>query len=365
VIDYLGANSKENVRFIINAPSYFASGKYLLEITFTGTIEGNTSTKFTEVKYVTLTILEMKRSLADEYVNSSLDLISKMNSSGLVLNEVQSILDSMNSNYENLNFMTLKEEADKIEEIYTAATDYTKLRDEINQLMIESEKNGVATTETKKLFLLSEILFKRGDYIAAYEKMKEAKSSYLLETKGEFKLLYAIKNNPVETLTILISISILGIGSGYFIRLKLLKIKLRMLSEEEVLLLQLMRVVQRDCFENNKMSMEEYSEAMYQYEGRLSSIIQERVTTETLITNLMKLGGKKKALMQEKDRLYILLKQTQEDYMNRGKLDTRVYENMLKTYSSRLSKVDEELVFIEAQEQIRKVTSFWRNLFKK
>ena len=363
LITYLGAKSNETINFLINAPSYFASGKYLLEITFTGTIEGNTSTKFTEIRYVTLMILEMKRATADEYLNNSLEILNKMTSSGLILDEVQSILNSMNTNYENLNFMNLKEEAAKITEIYTAAREYVKLRDELNQSMIESEKNGVVTSETKKLFLLAEILFNRGDYVAAYEKMKEAKTSYLLETKGEFKILYAIKNNPVESLGILISISALGLGSSYFVRMRLLKRKLRMLAEEEGLLLQLMRVVQRDCFENNKMSMEEYGESMYQYEARLSAVIQEKVTTETQIANLMKIGGKKGALGQERDRLTILIRQTQDDYMNRERLDTRIYENMLKTYATRLSKIEEQLVFIEAKEQINQVTGFWQRIF--
>jgi hypothetical protein len=257
----------------------------------------------------------------------------------------------------------MKEEADKIEEIYTAANEYSKLKEELNQSMIESEINGVETPETKKLFLLAEILFNRGDYVAAYAKLKEAKTSYLLETKGEFKLLYAIKNNPVETLGILISLSAIGLGSSYFVRLRLLKRKLRMLTEEEGLLLQLMRVVQRDCFESNKMSMEEYGESMYQYESRLSFIIQDKVTTETQVANLMKLGGKKKALGQEKNRLTNLIRETQDDYMNRGKLDTRIYENMLKTYATRLSKIEEQLVFIEAQEQIDQVNGFWKRLF--
>ncbi|MEI7719410.1 MAG: hypothetical protein WCI72_06065, partial [archaeon] len=193
----------------------------------------------------------------------------------------------------------------------------------------------------------------------------EAKSSFLLETKGEFKILYLIKNNPIETLGILISLSAAGVGSGYFIRLRLLKRRLKMLAEEEALLLELMKVVQRDCFENNKLSMEEYNEAMFQYEARLSEVIQEKVKTETVISNLIKIGGKKKALEQEKDRLLILVQQTQEDYLNRGKLDTRIYENMLKTYSSRLNAVEEEMVFIEAQEQIREASGFRARWFGK
>jgi len=194
--------------------------------------------------------------------------------------------------------------------------------------------------------------------VDAYLKLKEANTSFLLETKGEFRVLYYIKNNPVQSFGILISLSILGVGSALFIRLRLLKRKLRLLAEEEELLLQLMKVVQRDCFEGNKMSMEEYAEAMFQYETRLGEIIKDKVKTETTLANLMKWGGKKKALNQEKDRLMILLKQTQEDYLNRGKLDTRVYENMLRTYASRLSKIEEQLVFMEAQEEIRKASGW-------
>ncbi|MEI7719534.1 MAG: hypothetical protein WCI72_06700, partial [archaeon] len=193
----------------------------------------------------------------------------------------------------------------------------------------------------------------------------EAKSSFLLETKGEFKILYFIKNNPMQSLGIIISLGLVGVGSGLLMRLRLYKRKLKTLAEEEALLLELMKVVQRDCFENARMSMEEYNEAMFQYEARLSEVIQEKVKTESEIANLMRLQGKKNALNQEKDRLLILVKQTQEDYLNRGKIDTRVYENMLKTYSSRLSKVEEEIVFIEARQQIREASGFRARWFGK
>ena len=49
-----------------------------------------------------------------------------------------------------------------------------------------------------------------------------------------------------------------------------------MLEEEEKLLLQLMSVVQKECFEKSKMSMEEYREAMSQYEKKLGKTIEEK-----------------------------------------------------------------------------------------
>jgi hypothetical protein len=233
---------------------------------------------------------------------------------------------------------------------------------EINASIIEAEKNGVSVPETKKLLYLAQIIFNRGDYVNAYAKLREAKSSLLLETKGEFNLLYAIKNKPIESLGIFISLSLIGIGSGYLIRIRFLKRKLRLLGEEEMLLLQLIKVVQRDCFENNRMSMGEYNESMVQYENRLSEIIQTRINIETKVANLMRFSGKRNALIQEQARLLALIRQVQDDYLNREKIETRAYENMLKTYSGRLNGIQEELAFMDAQEQIKKANGFWKRL---
>lgn len=136
------------------------------------------------------------------------------------------------------------------------------------------------------------------------------------------------------------------------------------LSEETELLMELMRVVQKDCFEKNKLSMEEYAEAMSQYESRLSDIIQEKVTTETQLANMNKLRGRKKALIQEKIRLTELIREAQDDYLNKAKLDSRVYGNMLRSYANRLSKVQEELAFMDAQRDIAKLTGFWQNFWR-
>ena len=113
------------------------------------------------------------------------------------------------------------------------------------------------------------------------------------------------------------------------------------------------------------MSMQEYNEAMNQYEDRLSEIIQTRIKVETQIANLMKLSGKRNALMQERDRLFILIRQVQDDYLNREKIETRAYENMLKTYSGRLNSIQEELAFMDAKEELNKTSGFWSRLFGK
>jgi hypothetical protein len=127
-----------------------------------------------------------------------------------------------------------------------------------------------------------------------------------------------------------------------------------MLKEEEILLLELMKVIQRECFENNKMSMEEYGQAMSQYETKLSMTIEDKIETETKIANILKVKGKKIALEEEKKRLLELIKKVQDEYLNKGKLETRIYENMIKSYTSRLSEIQEKIAFADAQDALGK-----------
>jgi len=359
MIGYLAPLSNATLKVHINAPSYFAAGKNLLTFTFTGTIAGNITTPFTEVKYVTLIILELPRATVDGYMNSSEQIIQEMNSAGLVTTDVSNLYSTMKQEYASLNFNDLANNYKQIQTVYDSANQSKVLFKSLNSSINNAEANGVVVSETKKLMYLAQILYDRGDYVNALAQLKQAELTFALETKGEFNLAYTIKNNPLQSLGILLGAIILTTGSSLLVRIRLLKRKLRILSEEEQLLLQLMKVVQKDCFEEKRMSMEEYGEAMAQYEARLEQVIEERIKTETEVANVMKIKGKRLALKQEEQRLFILVRQTQEDYLNRGKIDTRVYENMLKTYSSRLSKVQEEMVFIEAQEELSRSSGSW------
>ena len=55
-----------------------------------------------------------------------------------------------------------------------------------------------------------------------------------------------------------------------------------------------------------------------------------------------------------------MVKQLQDDYLNKGKIETRVYENMLNSYSARLSGVEEQIAFLDAQEALKRGGFFGR-----
>jgi len=178
--------------------------------------------------------------------------------------------------------------------------------------------------------------------------------AFALETKGEFNLIYEVKNKPFQSFGILILVLVIGAGGTLLTRMKLYKRKLKLLAEEEKLLLELMKVVQKECFEKNRVSMEEYEQAMSQYKNRLSEVIEDRIRIETRLSNLLKVKGKKVALVEEKKRLISLIRDLQDRYLNKSQLETRIYENMMKSYSTRLTEVEEELTFLDAQEALKR-----------
>jgi hypothetical protein len=100
--------------------------------------------------------------------------------------------------------------------------------------------------------------------------------------------------------------------------------------------------------------MEEYEAAMMQYENRLSITVQEKISVETKIANLLKVKGKRIALGEEKARLISMVRKVQDDYLNKGKIETRIYENMIRSYTSRLSEVEEEIATLDAEAAVRR-----------
>ena len=80
---------------------------------------------------------------------------------------------------------------------------------------------------------------------------------------------------------------------------------------------------------------------------------------------MLKIKGRKEAsFKEEKRRLIEIIKNIQDDYLNKAKLETRIYDNMIKSYSTRLAEIEEQMTFIEAQEALGE-NKFFRKLLRR
>jgi hypothetical protein len=286
-------------------------------------------------------------------VNESNSMINEMKADNMSIIEVDKLLEKISEDYAAYNFANVKTSYDQIKAIHDAAFESKALISELESLVKQADVDGVSVIETKKLLYTAESIYKRGDYLNAFKKLQEAKLTYALEVKGEFNFIYAVKNKPLESFGILILIGFFGFGSSLLIKFRLYKKKIKILGEEEGIILGLMKVIQKECFEEARLSMEEYEEAMAQYEKRLRDIVNEKISTQTKLSNLFKIGGTQKALNEERKKLVEMIRDIQDQYLRGGKIETRVYENIVKSYTTRLTEVEEHIAFADAKKALK------------
>ncbi len=353
IIPLLEPHSYQNITVIITAPAYFNSGSYNLIFKLKGEVVSNNTVSFVETKNVKLFIIEVPREDTEKMINKADSIIKKMNSSGLFLGDVSPYWKKIMKDYNETNFLGVKNNYNNIKKIYDAATESNKIINELKNDIKNANRNGVQTIETQKVLYVAQAIFDRGDYVLALNKLQSAKLMFALETKGESNILYTIKNNPYQSLFSFFGLLIFSFGSSLAVKSKLYKRKLKLLKKEEELLLELMKVVQRDCFEKDKMSMEEYREAMGQYEKKLSETVEEKIVTEAKLANIYKIKGKKRAFEEEKKRLTQMIMDVQDKYLNKSQIEARVYDNTIKSYTTKLADISGKLAVIESEEALR------------
>jgi len=357
-ISEIKPHSSKNLNIKINTPAYFTKGEFKLIFQIKGKLISDTSEDFSETKVVTLYIIEVLRKDADNMMNQAIKMIQEMNSSEMILDDVLLLQKDMVQYYNETNFLDVQNSYEELKKIYDAAIDSLDIINELEKGVKNAELAGIKVIETKKMLYLAEAAFRRGDYLLALEKLRSAKMTYALETKGEFNLYYIIKNHPSQSLLALLGLGIFSMGSSFVVRLKIYKRKLKSLREEEKILLELMKVIQKETFENNKMSMEEYTSAMDQYEERLGKAVEDKIKYETRISNLLRLRGKKKALEQEKSRLIESVRDLQDRYLNKATIETRLYGSMIKSYTKKISEIEGELTVLETNRAFKGKKTF-------
>ena len=354
-IERIEAGQSEDIVIEIASPAYFTEGHYDLEFLVTGNlITEEAKRPYLGRMKVDLFIIDIPRKEAESMLKESSKMFEQMNNSNMSLKKISGFYISLQNSFEERKFSEVKKNYDEIKTIYDNAFGSLELLEWFKKQIKKAEKNGVSVIETKKLMYLGQAAFERGDYESSIKRLEEARLTYALETKGEFNLFYVVKNNPLESFGVLLGAIFVTFSSSLMLRYRLYKRKLKNLEEEEKLLLELMKTVQRETFENSHFSMGAYREAMFQYETKLSQVIEDKIETETKLASLFKIRGRERALKGEKEKLYNLVKELQKDYLQKGKIETRVYENMLKIYSTRIVEIEEKLVYLEAKQILHK-----------
>ena len=239
-----------------------------------------------------------------------------------------------------------------------AALDSLKMLSELDDLLEEAKAKGIDVSGSDRLLKLARLSIERGEYETAFARAKEAQVTFALETKGEFgigSVVYFVKTKPLEFSLGFLFVVLFGFVTYKVGRLQLIKRKIGKLNEEEDILNELIKVVQTEAFKQKKMSMDEYREAMEQYEKKISAVVENLIDLENQRIHALKFTRAGKRFGVERDRLKELIKGLQEDYLHKQNIDERIYQIKMESYTRRIGEVDSRLAEIEAE----KALSMW------
>jgi len=354
----------------IQAPKYFNRGEHNLTYTLTIYREGSENSLLItrEIRYVTLTIFEISEEDAKVYLKDSENAIEEMVEANYSTKYVNILFKQANTYFEDRNYLEVKEITTDIIELRDIAFDVDNSIEDSEMHITSAFYWGLETPKSRRLINLAKAAFERGEFILAAARVKEAELMIALETKGEINYLYYTWHNWKQIL--IVSIISLSIFIFLFLEFKkyMINEKLSKLTKEEQTLLGLMKQVQNECFVQKKISMGEYMEAMAHYEKKLSNDIQDIIGLHSARSNLFKLD-RIGQMREELTKLADLLKETQSQYMESGKIQTKVYQQKMRSITKRITAVEEKLTVSEAETEIRRRTNsmfrFWAYLQNK
>jgi len=365
--DSIGIGNSYNFTIFIESPAYFTRGSHDLSLNITGTVierrelGANVTSKkiisMKESRLVTLIIYEVSKEDAAKNLNESTKIVDEMKGLGLNTNKINLLLSQAQVAYDNKNY----EQSSALYEIIKTKKEQAlatlSLLEEVRVQVQDAAFRGLKTTKTDRLILLANAALAREDFVTSLKRAEDAKLTYALETVGKFDILFFVENNW-EMLSVALG-SFLVIAYLWELSLKFsyIKSKLKSLSKEEKILLGLIQEIQKECFEDNKLNMGDYSQTLAQYENRINKVIQETIELETRKAHILRVFQSENArLFKERSRVLELLKNSQRTYLKSGNIETRVYQNRIKSYTERLVEIEERIAEIEAKKAIKKIS---------
>lgn len=346
-ISYLGPGDETRITLVITSPTYIDLGKQELTITLKGK-KGRSD--YTDSKKITLEIHELSVERAFQMLNESRDLINQLGDVNLSSDYLSNLLNESEVELAVFNLEKVRDNYDIIKEQVKYAIDSNNIINELEFLTKSAEEKGIDVSESTKLLKLAKLSMERREFEQAYSRVKDSQLTYAWEVKGELgNLSYYVKEYPKEISLGALFLVIFSFGAYKINKLRSIKKRIKQLKNEEKVLNELIRVVQRDCFKRKKMSMGEYETAIKEYNKKLSRVIEELIEMETKRVHMLRFTSKSKLLDLEKEKIISLIKELQEDYMKKKKLETRTFELKMETFSRRVAEIEEKLATLEAK----------------
>lgn len=349
----MAVNESRNITVAINAPEYFSAGSYSLNFTIRGTgVDPNVFYgryfNFTLQKIVELRVHEISRERATELVEQIRDFKEEMAQKELRTRKISNLLEEAETALQNRDYVTVQSSFEEAQQTYSMAMETRSGLKELSTQISTAKQQGLTVDNAARMKNLAEAALERGDYDTASNRLEEARNLYALQTKGQVNWIYLILSNWKKILAGIVLAAIISVIGYYRYLLYSIRTELEELEDREDAISEMKKEDQRATFERQTMSIDEYEDAVADYNQEMIDIVEKRAELESRKANITNLH-REASLEQQKDLLKDEIQRTQRRYVEGEIGDTEIYETKVEELTKQLSTVEGDLAEIAAE----------------
>lgn len=341
-IDNLTKAGNQSFIVKINIPHYMKYGPYNLSLKAYGKARRTGYTdNFTDVSAESKVLLVVRSAGENDtmaIISSAEQGIEKMFAMGMETSRIDDMLTQAKSMMASFDYDGAKEAGEKIIEAQNSAFYADSLIKSVWEKLLRSERYGIQSNETRKMYDLAVSAFSRGDYDRAGERATSAIISYGIEAKDMTDIAEALEKNKIAIFAFASASLAFLIIAGKLVYSSRKRRRIKYLSREEDAVKSLIKGLQTRFFEKGVIGKAAYDYQTSLHIERLAKISKERASIESsrkLIPSSP--GARKREIISR-------IKDAQKEYYEKRSISKELYE-------STLSELRKELADLEKNEK--------------
>jgi hypothetical protein len=356
----------KNFLLTINIPSYFIESNYELTATIKGTLVANNPQKagyisksFTQLKKVTLKVVEVSQGDLSNLVLQATQCISDMEEAKFGVSIVKGMFQDARTKILNDQAAPAKVLLEDICELRDTAFESDELRKMIEERLEKALDEGLDVPLTIEQLGLAKLAFDREDYKLALDRLKAAELQSVLETKGQINIIRYVQRNWDYLILagIILFFFLLCMQKRFY--LLFVKSRIKSYNREEVSIEDLIIGSQKAYFKDQTISEGVFKHRIVQLEKRLTELRKLRVSLRHKKSTLLNPEQELKDLTKEKKEVVKALKKIQTKHFA-GRLIKSKFTRYSDAYQARLSEIDLEKGLLRQKHRVEsKRTKFF------
>jgi hypothetical protein len=305
--------------------------------------------KLVETRHVTLVILETSVVEAEQKYEKAQQILKEFEQKEIGTQTLSQLVADLQAAYDAQEYERVEQLYQQIDELSSNAFEAYTILQELEEKAAVLESQGYDMGTLQDTMALAYTSFNQENFASALHRAKEAQLYSAVAVEQQINITAFVKQHALAILT---SISIAGVA-GFFIERKLFLAtvarRLRMLKQQEKELSLLRVAAQTACFNEHKITTQEYHKLLYEYESTIESIRKQKIELQKRQLRITTPEEFIRFLLDDNKEIRKNIQEAQTKYYGSHSITRQEYKDIVSLYKEQLAENEKQIELISTR----------------